>query len=546
MASSRYASIAGYHGPESRSPTTGNPAAPVPSQFTMSEGGAIPADLGNVDFTLTLPDEIMAEIFVHGRSTIHVSPYPEARPLEGMVWVLADSPLFLNMRVCRRWRSIIASTPELWSSYSLNPIPTDCVADTPRTRPINGVAIFEDFVSMCFARSGDHPLDLVMGMNPSFGRFRRIIATSDRWRRLTVGLGEVFSMLKSEAFKGFSALRYLDIRGGIPGVDHTAVQATLDAPNLTTLKLWDGAVVQSVKVSTPNVTHMSLRGVDHHHVLLEAAEILSGLPRLSHLSLSCGREVGDALSVISSIPWTFNLPHLQKFAVESIPTVTWSILSRSRLPSLQHLRIEMKPIRRNRADFTQVERDVDVFLSYCPQLESFTAQAVNFTKFKKVLLATRPRFAAFAHDAQPLTSLEVQSFLRNLILGNDGTLERMEEFALFDAGGYDTDQASVFMDTVVGQCLAMAQPNPAGAGDTDRALRRIDVHSPAPIQWQKEDKRQDLYTRGVIPETVQIQLHYSEERSGTKCRVAEDKWSTSTGPVTDEWDNTYYPFMPVL
>lgn len=294
------------------------------------------------------------------------------------------------------------------------------------------------------------------------------------------------------------------------------------------------------QISIPNVTHVHL-SIDMPQRTWQIANLLSGFPRLSHLSLECAKaDVFGGTATTSSVPWVFDLPHLQKLALEMVPSVTWSTLSRSRLPSLKHLRIEMLPIRRNLADFSQIEQNVDIFLSHCPQLESFTAQSMNFTKFKKILLATQPHFAAFAHDGQPLTNFEVQSLLRDLILGSD-SMERVEEFALFDAGEYEIDQASVFIDTVVSQSLAMA---PATSGTpSPRALRRIDVHSPAPIREQQmERKLQELYLRGVIPPSVQIQLHYSEERSGTKCRVAEDQWSTSTGPVTDGWHSTFYPF----
>jgi hypothetical protein len=54
---------------------------------------------------LTLPNEIISEIFMH-----FLPPYPQYPPLTGLL-----SPTLLT-HICRKWREIALSTPALWSA----------------------------------------------------------------------------------------------------------------------------------------------------------------------------------------------------------------------------------------------------------------------------------------------------------------------------------------------------------------------------------------------------------------------------------------------
>ncbi|KAK7018491.1 F-box domain-containing protein [Favolaschia claudopus] len=66
---------------------------------------------------LTLPNEVIADIFVH-----FIPEYPACPPLGG-----SQSPLLLT-RICRLWREIAHATPKLWRAVSLpirNPFPLD-------------------------------------------------------------------------------------------------------------------------------------------------------------------------------------------------------------------------------------------------------------------------------------------------------------------------------------------------------------------------------------------------------------------------------------
>ncbi|KAJ7859511.1 hypothetical protein B0H14DRAFT_2239769, partial [Mycena olivaceomarginata] len=58
---------------------------------------------------LTLPNEILTEIFVH-----FLPVYPECPPLTGI-----RSPNILA-QICRQWREIALKTPALWRSISIS------------------------------------------------------------------------------------------------------------------------------------------------------------------------------------------------------------------------------------------------------------------------------------------------------------------------------------------------------------------------------------------------------------------------------------------
>ncbi|KAK7017603.1 F-box domain-containing protein [Favolaschia claudopus] len=58
---------------------------------------------------LTLPNEVIAEIFVH-----YIPKYPACPPLAGI-----QSPILLT-HICRLWRGIALATPKLWRAVSLS------------------------------------------------------------------------------------------------------------------------------------------------------------------------------------------------------------------------------------------------------------------------------------------------------------------------------------------------------------------------------------------------------------------------------------------
>ncbi|KAJ7470992.1 hypothetical protein FB451DRAFT_324350 [Mycena latifolia] len=66
-------------------------------------------DAQNIYPVLTLPTEIVSEIFTH-----FVPVYPACPPLVGLL-----SPSTLG-QVCRKWRQIAISTPSLWRAIRLD------------------------------------------------------------------------------------------------------------------------------------------------------------------------------------------------------------------------------------------------------------------------------------------------------------------------------------------------------------------------------------------------------------------------------------------
>ncbi|KAJ7628870.1 hypothetical protein FB45DRAFT_45266 [Roridomyces roridus] len=70
---------------------------------------------------LTLPNEIISEIFVHA-----LPPYPSCPPMKG-----PKSPTHLNL-ICRKWRDVALGTPQLWRAITL-PYTDDKQVDMVRT-----------------------------------------------------------------------------------------------------------------------------------------------------------------------------------------------------------------------------------------------------------------------------------------------------------------------------------------------------------------------------------------------------------------------------
>ncbi|KAJ3526830.1 hypothetical protein NMY22_g10016 [Coprinellus aureogranulatus] len=446
------------------------------------------------------------------------------------------------METCRLWRSIAVSTPALWSNLYLNLACADRCLLAREELEYSSEYIFENFATMCLTRSASHPLSITISDIYSFEEFPAIIATSTRWKKLTIGLEEMFEMVRSNEFRGFPSLRYLSLDLGLwaGSVIPPKECIAFEAPNLVTLKGVLCVDPHALQISAPNVTHVSFFSARYQRIN-EMVKLLSTFPRLSHLSLQL--EDGRQLEEWPDHRWVYDLLHLRNLSLQAAHAVVWYTLSRCRLPSLKKLRIHMSGT--SGLDFPEAKSDINTFLTHCPRLESFTAQSVDFAEFTKILPATRPRYAAIAPGGGQLEDSEVHSLVAGLMFGNHG-MECIEEFSLFsgNTGAHAIDQASVFIDALGsdGHGLYIASSNAKIPRSTP--LRRVDIHSPRPIPGELGVKLQALYDRAVLPPNVQVELHYSEKRSGNKCRVAGDQWSTSTGPVTDEWDSTYYPFSP--
>ncbi|KAJ7162903.1 hypothetical protein C8R46DRAFT_999281 [Mycena filopes] len=91
---------------------------------------------------LTLPPEIVSEIFAS-----FLPSYPEIPPQFGLL-----SPLFL-CQICRRWRAIAISTPDLWRAIPLG------VSDVSSQEKLNADAQLE-IADTWLARSATRPLSI--------------------------------------------------------------------------------------------------------------------------------------------------------------------------------------------------------------------------------------------------------------------------------------------------------------------------------------------------------------------------------------------------
>lgn len=387
------------------------------------------------DFTSIVPDEILAEIFVAGRHKIDcTAPSSKAR-IMGCV----DTPMVFNIiGVCRRWRSVALSTPALWSYLFLRPTRVK----HPSTGASDGDRMAQSFFETCMVRSVNQPLDMLIGETPGFDQLTYVMATSDRWRTLTIHDKELSMAIESHAFNGLAGLRYLDlvIRRSSHTSNDLITQIGIELPNLVTFRLRIAeyrAVCLPFKLSIPNVTHISMNFVTSPQVLPEIASMLSSLPRLSHLSFVCMPSHG--LVIPSTISWTLNLPHLQKLELRSGFQSLWNILSRCRMPSLTHLRIESLRAAREWGwvGGNRIASDAAHFLNHCPQLESFAAQSTDFGAFMQVLLRAQPRFVTLGEDSDDGTlHMQINSLITHLV---NQDFEWIEEFALYDGRMYNGD-----------------------------------------------------------------------------------------------------------
>ncbi|KAF7334426.1 hypothetical protein MVEN_02271900 [Mycena venus] len=91
---------------------------------------------------LTLPDEIISEIFIH-----FIPIYPACPPITGLL-----SPTLLT-HICRKWRTIARTTPALWRAISLSSDGT----------PFQNPAYISDILS----RSGCLPLSIELNYHDS-------------------------------------------------------------------------------------------------------------------------------------------------------------------------------------------------------------------------------------------------------------------------------------------------------------------------------------------------------------------------------------------
>ncbi|KAK7018495.1 F-box domain-containing protein [Favolaschia claudopus] len=182
---------------------------------------------------LTLPSEIVAEIF------LHVLPkYPICPPLAG-----PDSPVLLT-HICRLWREIACSTPQLWRAISLS---------SEEYKSLNPDCIW-------LSRAGCCPLSI--RINETYqGSRRDLLATilPIRVRCEYLQLRLDFSCSALPTIEGeFPVLRHLDIE--LDDDPPEEVQF-LDAPMLRSVVLEGWAASCVTRLPWTQLTSLSLHAI---------------------------------------------------------------------------------------------------------------------------------------------------------------------------------------------------------------------------------------------------------------------------------------------
>ncbi|KAJ6481853.1 hypothetical protein C8R45DRAFT_313508 [Mycena sanguinolenta] len=206
---------------------------------------------------LTLPDEIIAEIFVR-----FLPSYPICPPFVGPL-----SPISLT-HICHRWRAVALATPTLWKAiefrYSYN---FECPAF-----PLAGAWL---------SRSGSCPLSISILRANSTNLpdiLSAIVPHRARWEHLKLGINAE-SLL--HLFGGpMPLLRHLDLT--LPSCKPCELRA-VDLPRLCSAKVFDDPAARSVTLPLAQLTSLVLWTVAPSVVV----SILHQAPRLVYCVLGC-------------------------------------------------------------------------------------------------------------------------------------------------------------------------------------------------------------------------------------------------------------------
>ncbi|KAF7342133.1 F-box domain-containing protein [Mycena venus] len=262
---------------------------------------------------LTLPNEIISEIFIH-----FLPIYPLCPPLIGIL-----SPICLT-HICHKWRAIALATPALWKAIQLS---SACTTSTLRNNGDTLIEIFETWLN----RSGCCPVSIEINEHGAAFRMPDIIPAivphRARLEHLDLYLYDSFLPL----FGGpMPLLRYLDL-----GFRTRTPFTLLDVPQLRTVVL-DQIAVTSATLPWVQLTSLTLHIVEPRLCLL----ILQQTTSLIHCVLGLGPEDESA-----DHPGTITLPCLKSLVLFDIPDgphVADFELTTFILPTLRKLEISEK------------------------------------------------------------------------------------------------------------------------------------------------------------------------------------------------------------
>ncbi|KAJ7186435.1 hypothetical protein C8R46DRAFT_275314 [Mycena filopes] len=257
---------------------------------------------------LTLPNELVSEIFIH-----FLPPYPLCPPLCGIL-----SPTVLT-HICRHWREIAISTPRLWRAMSFE--------GRHQTR----------MAKLWLERSGQSPLSI---QTDEFDGdacidddeiLEAIIPHQARWEYISFHLPPERAPLPSMDAP-MPILRELELHiASLRGTSYPL--AFRDAPRLTSAILWDFDYPTDL-LPWSQLTPISLIAKDTR----ACTEVLRGTPNLVH----CELVTFAAWARQPHLGPDIRLPHLESlvllhFAESS--TLADDYILRLTLPALRRLQI---------------------------------------------------------------------------------------------------------------------------------------------------------------------------------------------------------------
>ncbi|KAJ7186395.1 hypothetical protein C8R46DRAFT_1272869 [Mycena filopes] len=214
---------------------------------------------------LTLPPEITCEIFKH-----FLPPYPACPPIAGTL-----SPIALT-HICRRWREIALSTPDLWSRMQVSSNDSAVAAQ----------------VDAWLTRSGSRPL-CIESAGELHGLHLRLLSAliphCARWGHLKLRFSESSPAIATlpTTYSPFPLLRHLDV--ALPLQDWSTSFSFVNAPLLRTVA-FNHTAAANIPVPWGQITTLTL-SLMH---LAECVPVFTQASRLVHcrLSLCAGGERG--------------------------------------------------------------------------------------------------------------------------------------------------------------------------------------------------------------------------------------------------------------
>ncbi|KAJ7149545.1 hypothetical protein C8R46DRAFT_1198600 [Mycena filopes] len=273
---------------------------------------------------LTLPPEIVSEIFVS-----FLPSYPEPPPKTGLL-----SP-YLLCQICRQWRAIAASTPDLWRAIPLN---------LSRASSQAFAAAQIELADTWLARSGTRPLSIRLictsdlEISPSLRTlFDKIVLHCDRWEylRLVVPF-DLFAFLDGN----MPLLRALTV--GLNNYSYPYSSVLTPFPRALELRsvLLTESFTTALVLPWAQLTRLESRCL----YIYECLSILDAAPQL----LYCQFTVSDAVPFPPELPTNISHTRLRQLIVDTDNdddddndegSFAADLLDRLTLPALQTLQV---------------------------------------------------------------------------------------------------------------------------------------------------------------------------------------------------------------